>query len=100
MAGPEVHSVRMRFEWDPGKDRSNQAKHGLSFEEAATVFGDRLALSWEDPEHSVGEHRRLTLGYTERQRLVIVAHTERDDRLRIISARLATAEERRLYESG
>lgn len=90
----------MKFEWDPVKDQSNQAKHGLSFEEAATVFGDRLALSWEDPEHSVGENRMLTLGYTERQRLVLVAHTERDDRLRIISARLATGAERRLYESG
>ncbi|MCA1733909.1 MAG: BrnT family toxin [Acidobacteria bacterium] len=90
----------MKFEWDPAKDQSTQDKHGLSFEEAATVFGDPLALSWEDAEHSVGEHRMLTLGYTERQRLVLVAHTERDDRLRIISARLGTAAERRLYESG
>ncbi|MGH7664429.1 MAG: BrnT family toxin [Gemmatimonadaceae bacterium] len=90
----------MKFEWDPAKDSANQSKHGLSFEEAATVFGDRLALSWEDSEHSIGEDRTLTLGYTERQRLVIVAHTERDDRIRIISARWATATERRLYESG
>jgi uncharacterized DUF497 family protein len=90
----------MKFEWDPEKDRANQAKHGVGFEEAATVFGDRLALSWEDPDHSVGEYRSLTLGYTERQRLVIVSHTERDDRNRIISARAATAAERRLYESG
>ncbi|MEO6260367.1 MAG: BrnT family toxin [Thermoanaerobaculia bacterium] len=89
----------MKFEWDPEKDRRNQAKHGVAFEEAATVFGDRFALSWEDREHSVGEYRKLTLGYTERQRLVIVAQTERDDRTRIISARLATAAERRLYES-
>ena len=88
----------MRFEWDPTKDRANRESHGISFEEAATVFGDRFALSWEDEERSVGEYRTLTLGYTERQRLVIVAHTEREDRIRIISARPATAVERRLYE--
>ena len=88
----------MKFEWDPSKDRANRESRGISFEEAATVFGDRFALSWEDEEHSVGEYRTLTLGYTERQRLVIVAHTEREDRIRIISARPATADERRLYE--
>ena len=90
----------MKFEWDPDKDRRNQVNHGVSFEEAGTVFGDRNALSWEDVEHSVGEYRSLTLGYTDRQRLVIVAHTDRDDRVRIISARMATAAERRIYESG
>ena len=90
----------MEFEWHPEKDRRNQAKHGVGFEEAATVFGDRFALTWEDRAHSVGEYRTLALGYTERERLVIVAHTERDDRVRIISARLATPAERRLYESA
>jgi uncharacterized protein len=90
----------MKFEWDPAKDRTNRARHGFSFEEAATVFGDPLAMSWHDPDHSIEEYRMLTLGYTERQRLVIVAHTERDDRIRIISARAATAAERRLYESA
>ena len=89
----------MKFEWDPAKDQRNQSKHGLGFEEAATVFGDRFALSWEDSVHSVGEYRTLTLGYTERQRLIIVAHTEREGRIRIISARPATSAERRLYES-
>ncbi len=89
----------MKFEWDPAKDRQNQDKHGLGFEEAATVFGDGFALTWEDREHSVGEYRTLTLGYTERQRLIIVAHTERGDRVRIISARPATSAEQRLYES-
>ena len=88
----------MKFEWDPTKDRANRESHSISFEEAATVFGDRFALSWEDEEHSVGEYRTLTLGYTEQQRLVIVAHTEHEDRIRIISARQATAVERRLYE--
>jgi uncharacterized DUF497 family protein len=89
----------MKFEWDPAKDQSNQATHGLGFEEAATVFGDRSALSWEDTGHSVGEYRTLTLGYTERRRLVLVAHTEREGRIRMISARPATSAERRLYES-
>jgi uncharacterized DUF497 family protein len=90
----------MKYEWDPDKDRRNQAKHGIGFEEAATVFGDELALSWEDREHSEQEIRTLTLGYTEMHRLVIVAHAEREDRTRIITARQATAVERRLYESG
>ena len=90
----------MKYEWDPEKDRRNQAKHGIGFEEAATVFGDDFALSWEDHEHSDQEYRTLTLGYTETHRLIIVAHTEREDRTRIITARDATAIERRLYESG
>lgn len=94
----------MKFEWDRDKDRQNQTKHGIGFQEAATVLGDRFALSWRDQEHSVGvsvgEYRTLTLGYTERQRLIIVSHTERDDRVRIISARLATVAERQLYESA
>jgi len=90
----------MEYEWDPDKDRRNQAKHGIGFEEAATVFGDDLALSWPDREHSDEEYRTLTLGYTETNRLIIVAHTEREDRTRIITARDATPIERRLYESG
>ncbi len=89
----------MKFEWDLTKDRTNRENHGVSFEEASTVFGDRLALSWEDSTHSVGEYRTLTLGYTEQQRLIIVAYTEREDRIRIISARPATPAERRLYEA-
>jgi hypothetical protein len=71
----------------------------VSFEQAATVFGDRFAPSWKDQAHSEEEYRMLTLGYTDRERLVIVSHTERDDRVRLISARIATAKERRLYES-
>ena len=90
----------MEFEWDPVKDRRNQSKHGIGFEEAATVFGDDFALSWKDQEHSDQEYRTLTLGYTDTHRLVIVAHTKREDRTRIITAREATAIERRLYESG
>ncbi|MEO8217008.1 MAG: BrnT family toxin [Acidobacteriota bacterium] len=90
----------MKFEWDPEKDRRNQAKHRVGFDEAATVFGDRLALSWVDAVHSAAEYRMLTLGYTDRDRLIIVAHTEREETIRIISARAATVAERRLYESA
>jgi uncharacterized DUF497 family protein len=82
------------------KDSVNQVNHGVSFEEAATVFGDHFALSWEDTVHSESEYRTLTLGYTDRQRLIIVAHTERGDRVRIITARRATRAEEKLYESG
>lgn len=87
----------MQFEWDPDKDRENQAKHGVSFDEASTVFGDPLAITIDDPDHSLEEHRLLTTGNSNRQRLVIVAHTDRDERIRIISAREVTSAERRDY---
>ena len=88
----------MQFEWDPVKDQQNQAKHDVSFEEASTVFGDQFALTIDDPEHSVAEQRFLTTGYSNRQRLIIVAHTDRDDRIRLINARDVTATERSVYE--
>jgi uncharacterized protein len=88
----------MQFEWDPDKDRLNQARHGVSFEEASTVFGDPLAVTIDDPDHSSDEDRMLTTGYSKRQRLIIVAHTDREDRIRLISAREVTAAERRDYE--
>ena len=87
----------MHFEWDPEKDEKNQATHGVSFDEASTVFGDPLAITIDDPDHSSDENRMLTIGYTNRQRLIIVAHTDRDERVRIISAREVTAAERRDY---
>ncbi|HEX7151981.1 MAG TPA: BrnT family toxin [Thermoanaerobaculia bacterium] len=87
----------MEFEWDPEKDRTNQEKHGVSFA-AVTIFGDPLHRSVADPRHSFGEFRYLTTGYTSSRRLVIVAHTDRDDRIRIITARLALPKERRFYE--
>jgi uncharacterized protein len=90
----------VKFEWDPVKDEANRAKHGIGFEEAATVFGDRSALSWQDAAHSIEEYRTLTLGYTDRGRLAIVAHTERGERIRIITARLATRAERDIYGSA
>jgi uncharacterized DUF497 family protein len=88
----------MQFEWDPEKDQENQAKHRVSFDEASTVFGDPLAITIVDPDHSVDEKRMLTTGHSDRQRLIIVAHTDRDERIRIISARDVTAAERRNYE--
>jgi hypothetical protein len=88
----------MDFEWDPAKDAENQAKHGVAFEEASTVFGDPLALTIVDPDHSSNEQRFLTTGRSTQQRLLIVAPTDRDDRIRIISARTVTSAERRTYE--
>lgn len=91
----------MQFEWDPEKDRRNQEKHGISFTEAATAFDDELQTTIPDPDHSIGEHRYLTIAFTVRKRLVVISHTEdADDQIRIISARAATATERKVYEQG
>ena len=89
----------MQFEWDPAKAARNFAKHGVSFDEASTVFGDLLAGTILDPRHSGEEPRFITVGRSTGQRLIIVAHAEREDRIRIISARRATRRERRNYES-
>lgn len=88
----------MKFEWDPAKASANFAKHGVTFEEAASVFGDPLAVTFEDPDRSLGERRRITFGHSQRERLLVVAHAERSGRIRIISARAATRRERRQYE--
>lgn len=90
----------MKFQWNPYKAVSNAEKHGVSFEEAVTVFGDLLAVTISDPDHSDGEIRLLTTGLSRSQRLLVVSHTERDGEVRLISARLATRQERRSYESG
>ena len=92
------YTFRVEFEWDPEKDRSNREKHSVSFAEARTVFGDPLHRTVEDPRYSVGEFRYLTTGYTSEHRLIIVAHTDRDERIRIITAREALPKERRFYE--
>ena len=89
----------MQFEWDPAKAARNLAKHGVSFDEASTVFGDPLAGTILDPQHSDEEPRFVTIGLSTSRRLVTVAHAEREDRIRIISARRATRRERRKYES-
>lgn len=88
----------MDFEWDPDKDAENQRKHGVAFDEASTVFGDPFAWTIDDPDHSADENRFLTTGYSASQRLLIVAHTDREGRVRIINARDVTAAERRTYE--
>jgi len=84
------------MEWE--KAKQNLKKHGVSFEEAVTVFYDPLSATFDDPDHSVGEYRYITIGLSSRDRLIVVAHTERGENLRIINARPATARERKRHE--
>ncbi len=90
--------MEYNFEWDPRKAAANLKKHGVSFEEAITTFGDPLSLNMPDPDHSEGEQRFIVLGTSARSRRVVVSYTERPPRTRIISARLASRPERRQYE--
>ena len=90
----------MKFEWDPAKAAENVAKHGVSFEEAATVFRDTLSVTGLDPDHSIDEERLVIFGVSTSGRLLLVAHTERGDTIRIISARPTTPAERKIYEEG
>jgi uncharacterized DUF497 family protein len=88
----------VNFEWDPGKARRNRQKHRISFLEAATVFGDPLAETYPDPDHSMAERRFITVGMLSAGRLLMVAHADRDENIRILSARKTTAREREQYE--
>jgi len=88
------------FEWDARKAAANFSKHGVAFEDAATVFLDPLATTFPDPDHSKEEGREITIGYTMKGHLVFVSHCERRRRIRIISARRATRTEREQYEEG
>jgi len=88
----------LRFEWDSAKAVENLTKHGVSFQEAATVFRDPLSATGADPDHSIGEERFITFGVSTSGRLLVVAHTEDGDTFRIITARPATAAERKIYE--
>jgi uncharacterized DUF497 family protein len=90
----------MRFEWDPAKAAENLRKHGISFEEASSIFFDDLAATGDDPEHALSEQRFVTFGLSSAGRLLVVSHTDRKDRIRLISARQATRAERKLYEEG
>jgi uncharacterized protein len=86
------------FEWDDEKADSNLRKHGISFEEAKSVFYDSLSVTIPDILHSAEEYRFIITGYSDEQRQIVVAHTDRNDKIRIISARLATPRERKKYE--
>ena len=90
----------LAFEWDKNKARENVRKHGVSFEEASTIFADPLARTIYDPLHSDEEDRFVMLGESQRRRLLVVVFTDRDDRIRVISARVATRRERKDYEKG
>jgi uncharacterized DUF497 family protein len=90
--------MAIRFEWDVAKARSNLRKHGVAFDEATTAFFDALSVTIQDPDHSVGEQRFLLIGATITGRLVVVAHTDRGGRIRIIMARRASRRERASYE--
>jgi hypothetical protein len=86
------------FRWDARKAAANLKKHGIDFHEAATVLDDTLSTTFPDTDHSTFESRFLTIGLSNRQRLLVVAHSEEGERVRIISARPATRHERRFYE--
>ena len=88
----------MEFEWNPDKAALNLEKHGISFPEAATVFNDPLSVAFPDPDHSIGESRYIIIGVSRFGQLLVVAHTDRGEKLRIISARKATRQEKRFYE--
>ena len=94
MSGP------LPFEWDRRKAVLNLAKHGISFDEAVTTFGDPLSRMIDDPDHSVSEERSILLGQSDRGRLLVVLFTERRGSIRLISARRATPRERRWHEAG
>lgn len=89
-----------RFEWNPQKAAKNLQKHGISFEEASTVFSDPLYITFLDEEHSLNEDRYVTTGQSSQHRLLVVAHTEETERIRIISTRQATNHEKRFYEEA
>ena len=90
----------MTYEWDAVKAAANVRRHHITFEEAASVFLDPSALTFWDPDHSEEEDREITIGRSGRQRVLFVAHTARESRVRIITARRATRQEQRQYEEG
>lgn len=90
--------MALRFLWDPRKATANARKHGVGFGEATTVFNDPLSVTIDDPDHSADEQRFLLLGLSNRRRVLVVAHAERGESIRIISARRASRRERQTYE--
>ena len=93
---------KLIFEWDDTKDKTNQGKHRVSFEEAETVFFDEKAIEFDDPDHSIDEERFLLLGFSQNLKILVVCHCYRDDEpiIRIISARKATKKEQKAYFRG
>jgi len=90
----------MEFEWNSKKADANKRKHRVTFQEGTTVFGDPLAITFADPDHSEDEERYITFGMSLQRRLLIVSHASRGNKIRIISARLMTHKERKIYEEG
>lgn len=90
----------MEFEWNRDKAKANLSKHGVSFDEAKTVFDDPLYVDFYDPDHSDDEERYIIVGQSQQRRLLVVSYTERRDRIRLISAREATRMEKNAYEEG
>ena len=90
----------MIYEWDAKKAKANWRKHGVSFDEAASVFLDPLAVTYPDPDHSGQEVREITIGHSARQRVIFLCHARRGDRTRLISARKVTRRELKQYEEG
>lgn len=90
----------MRFSWDPTKALANKTKHGISFEEAASVFGDPLPDTYDDPDHSIDERRFIIVGRSKNGKLLFVTHADESERIRIISARKLTRSEKKQYEEG
>lgn len=85
------------FEWDNNKARINILKHGISFEEASTLFADKNSVTIDDPAHSLGEKRSITMGFSVGKNMIVAVHTERAGTIRIISARLASRKEKKQY---
>lgn len=94
------YDLSMKFEWDQSKAASNLKKHGVSFEEAKTVFDNPISVIFDDNAHSTGEQREIIIGHSRQNRLLLIAFTERSDSVRIINARLATRQERKDYEQN
>ncbi|WP_211232819.1 BrnT family toxin [Desulfatirhabdium butyrativorans] len=88
----------LKFDWNPKKAQKNIEKHGVSFDEAATVFSDPLSMTYDDPDHSYEENRYIIIGLSSRSELLFVSHSESEDTIRIISARRLTRKERKQYE--
>ena len=92
--------MSLKFEWDPKKAASNLSKHGVSFEEGLTVFGDPLARIFDDEDHSIEEQREIIIGHSVKERLLVVCFTSQGESVRILSARKATRKERKDYEEN